>query len=258
MRAQGWAVFAVGTIVLAATLAGFGSILATHANAAVVPVASSLPTAASRSNSYNWAGYAGTGPDHTVTRVSGNWVAPSVTCAKSPTYLAIWVGIDGFSTTDLVQTGTGTACTGGVASYYAWWEVLPAPETVISSIPVHPGDKITASVTYSGSTHKFTMSITDGTHSFSKTEAVSSTPRNSAECIVERPLVGGSFSSLAKFVTATFSSCTATIKAISSGIGSSPSVYEIFMYNNAGTKVIAYPSSLTSGKAFHVTWKGYG
>lgn len=217
------------------------------------------PFASTTVGALNWAGYAGLGSANgTVTAVSGTWVQPAVTCLKSGSqYLATWVGIDGFNSDDLVQTGTGAQCSGGSASYNAWWEVLPAPETPISSITVHAGDTISASVTYSTSTHKFTMTITDGTHSFSKTKAVPSTARNSAECIVERPEVSGSLARLAKFKTDTFSSCTATISGTTGGIGLSPSVYRINMYNNAGTKIIALTSGLTSEKSFTVTWKGY-
>ena len=204
----------------------------------------------------NWAGYVATGSDGSVTSVAGTWVVPTITCSSSQTDLSVWVGIDGFNTKDLIQAGTGAACNGGSASYDAWWEVLPAPETIISSITVHPGDTVTASVTYSTSTEKFTMTIADGSHSFSKTKKVSPAARDAAVCIVERPEVGGSLSSLAKFKTATFSSCTATISGATHGIGGFPGV-KVDMVNTADTKIIASTSALKTESSFTVTWKGY-
>jgi hypothetical protein len=213
--------------------------------------------AVTKVGAYNWAGYTATAADGTVTKVTGTWVQPAVNCANGKTtYLATWVGIDGFNTSDLQQTGTQAVCSGGVASYGAWWEVLPASETPISTITVHAGDTITASVTYSSG--KFTMKITDGASSFSKTKVVSSTSRNSVDCIVERPTVGGAYASLAKFTKDTFSSCTATISGVTGGVGTFSTVYEINMYNNAGNKVIASTGALgSSKKSFSVTWKGY-
>ena len=42
---------------------------------------------------------------------------------------ATWIGIDGASTTgtDLIQDGTAQETEAGVTSYWAWYEILPAP-----------------------------------------------------------------------------------------------------------------------------------
>jgi hypothetical protein len=218
------------------------------------------PNAATLVGSYNWAGYAATGANLTVTLSAGTWVQPTVNCANGKSaYLADWVGIDGFANSDLVQTGTGASCIGGVASYNAWWEVLPAPETPIGSITVHAGDTFSASVTYTASSGKFTMKITDTTTgaTFSKKKTVSGTERASAECIVERPEVGGSLAAQAKYKTDKFTSCSATVAGVHGDIGTFASLYQINMYNNAATKVIGLTSALTSSKSFKVTWKGY-
>lgn len=249
------ALVAVSVMVFAIVSPGVGLAVATLSPSAGHFIATGFATAGKVSSS-NWAGYAGTGSTGSVTKVSGTWVEPSVDCSSGKTTdVATWVGIDGYSTSDLVQTGASGDCSGGVLVYYAWWEVLPAPETTISSFTVHAGDKITASVTYSTSTGKFTMKITDGTQKFSKTKAVSGTPRNSAECIVERDSVGGVLNQLSKFKTDHFSSCTATIGGVSGGIGSAPTVNQINMYN--GSKLLASTGSLTSSKSFTTTWKAY-
>src|SRR5690348_12236358 len=61
--------------------------------------------------STNWSGYAVTGPNGSVSSVQGSWIVPSVTCAKhSATYSSYWVGIDGFSSGTVEQTGTDSDC----------------------------------------------------------------------------------------------------------------------------------------------------
>jgi len=258
MRASAaWILVAVFAMVLSVVSPGVATAVASVPQA--LGHAEGGPSTLINTNySYNWAGYAATSAAGSVTQVSGTWVQPTVTCPKpAASYLSTWVGIDGYNNGDLVQTGTSAACIGGTVSYNAWWEVLPAPETVISSITVHAGDTITASVTYSSTTHKFTMSIADGASSFSKTKKVSGTARDSVECIVERPSVGGSIASLAKFTSDKFSSCTATIGGITGAIGTFANVYAIDMVNNHDTKIIGLTSALKSNTAFSVKWKGY-
>jgi hypothetical protein len=146
-------------MVLAAVTPGVG--LAVGAVAQVTGAGLPAFTDSTLVGSYNWAGYAATGANGTVTVSAGTWTQPTVICGTKTAYLADWVGIDGFANSDLVQTGTGASCVGGVASYNAWWEVLPAPETPINTITVHAGDHLSASVTYAAG--KFTIKISDST-----------------------------------------------------------------------------------------------
>jgi len=257
----GWIFLAIFAMVLATVSPGIGyAVTALSATADHGVSAASATTTAFYS--YNWAGYATNNSVGTVTKSSGTWTQPTVNCTKGgTTYVATWVGIDGFSSSDLVQTGTQAVCSGGVASYGAWWEVLPAPETTISTITVHAGDKIVGTVSYSTSTGKFSMKITDGTQSFTKTEKVTSAAkvRDSAECVIERPEVGSALSKLADFKTARFSSCTATISGVTAGIGTFAYVAQMDMVNNADTKYLATTGALGSTeKSFTTTWKGYG
>jgi hypothetical protein len=253
---SGWILAAAITVVLTAISPGVSFAAAEISSNAGHFVAGPFATTTLVSSS-NWAGYAALGSTGTVTKVSGTWVEPKISCSSGKTTdVATWVGIDGYSSNDLVQTGASGDCNAGSSSYYAWWEVLPSPETTISGFTVHSGDKITATVTYSTTTHKFTMTIKDGTQSFSKTKSVSGTYRDSAECIVERDTVGGTLNHLSKFKTDSFSSCTATIGGTSGGIGSFATVSQIDMYN--GSTAVALTGSLASNTSFTVTWKSYG
>lgn len=72
-------------------------------------------------NSENWSGYAVTGSS--FTNATASWFVPTVNCSKTPnTYAAFWVGIDGYSSNTVEQTGTDSDCDGASPSYYAWYE----------------------------------------------------------------------------------------------------------------------------------------
>ncbi len=208
----------------------------------------------------NWSGYAVTGSTGSVTGVSGSWVVPSVSCSRGSTYAAFWAGIDGYNSNTVEQAGVLAQCSSGIAIYSAWYEFYPAASVTISSVAVRPGDRVSVSVSYSGGT--FTVTLTDGSQSYTTTGTVSSAARSSAECITERPSVGGSITKLANFGTVSFgqdntgisSTCDATIGGTTGSFGSFSSVFQITMVNSRG-RVLAQPSALsTDGSSFTETW----
>lgn len=116
----------------------------------------------------NWAGYFASGPNGSVTRVSSSWEQPSATCGSGTSFAVFWVGIDGAFDTTVKPAGTLIECSKGAASYYASWELYPLNSIqIIKSISVHPGDCVSASVTYASGAFK--MKITVAGHSFTKT-----------------------------------------------------------------------------------------
>ncbi|MFY9676436.1 MAG: G1 family glutamic endopeptidase [Terriglobales bacterium] len=215
--------------------------------------------------SENWSGFAATGSAFTSAKAS--WIVPTATCSKTPnTYSSFWVGLDGYSSSTVEQTGTDSDCSGTSARYYAWYEFYPAASTEITSVPVSPGNKMSASVTYSGST--FTVTITNVTtgKSYSKSGRVSGAQRSSAEWIAEAPCCtrSGGILPLADFGTVDFGSDytgvsgtnDATDGAISGPISSfGSSVFSITMVSASGADE-AVPSALSSdGTSFDVVWK---
>jgi hypothetical protein len=168
------------------------------AAAAVVhhPRIAARPVANAGWASSNWSGYAKTG---TYTSATAAWVVPTIARSTKPTYDSQWVGIDGFNNSNLIQTGTETDYYNGSAHYGAWWEILPAAETVITTITVHPGDHMTASIT-KGSGSSWTITIKDVTtgKSFTTVKTYSG-PGTSAEWIEEAPSVGGRIATLAHY-----------------------------------------------------------
>ena len=168
----------------------------------------------SKLESGNWSGYAITGGSPAFVQVEGLWIVPTVANTKSGEngYMSEWVGIDGdCSCNDLIQDGTEQQFTGGKASYYAWVEFIPEDEVEISSFPVAPGDVIEA---YSSMTEK--SGVVYGSYymaNYNTGKAVSTSlkiPPNtkfsglSAEWIVERTEVNGSFSNPLPFYAYTY------------------------------------------------------
>jgi hypothetical protein len=243
---------ALGALIGASAL---GSVGATAHPAAPGPAAAVRATTTAFSST-NWAGYGDSASNNTVTFVSGTWTQPGVTCPSRGTlYAAFWVGIDGFSSSTVEQTGTLAECSHGRVSYSAWWELYPLNSIqTIGSMTVRAGDSISASVTYGSS--GFTMAISDSTSggSFSHTATQSGTSRSSAECIAERPSVGSSLSSLADFGTMTFSTCKATISGTTAGIGSASHVDSITMVDTRGLTLASISTTSNSGATFTVTW----
>jgi hypothetical protein len=161
--------------------------------------------------SSNWSGYnigiqyPQVRPGTVFTKISGEWTVPKATQhTKGQTEdSASWVGIGGGCIDDtcaatdetLIQAGTEQdVSSAGKASYGAWWELIPRPETAIR-LPVHPGNvvKVTISQTSAGDWKIVIRNITTG-RSFTKTTAYSSS-RDTAEWIEETPLEVGTGSS---------------------------------------------------------------
>ena len=136
------------------------------------------------SESSNWAGYAVTGSEFTLAR--GSWTVPAVDCTAIPgSSASFWVGIDGWENDTVEQTGTDSDCDNGTPTYYAWYEFVPAAGTTISSVPVAPGDQISADVSFSGSTFTVTMTNLTSGKTYSKNLPAGSAKRASAEWIAE-------------------------------------------------------------------------
>ncbi len=224
---------------------------------------------AGSSNSLNWAVYAVTAAAGSVSDVKGSWVVPAIqgTCPSTNQYSSFWVGIDGFNSNTVEQTGTDSDCRGGAPAYYAWYEFYPHPSKVISGLAVHPGDVMSAEVLYSGG--RFTVTIKDVTTGASSQASakVNGAQRSSAEWIAEAPSSSGGILPLADFGTVSFgvdttgvaSTCTATIAGATGAIGAfGSSVQSITMVTSTGA-VKASPSSLsTDGTSFSVSWKSAG
>jgi len=227
-------------------------------------------------SSTNWSGYAVTGAADSITMAQGSWTVPAVTCGSSETsYSAFWVGIDGFTSTTVEQTGTDSDCSKGVPTYYAWFEFYPKASKDISTLAIHAGDKVAARVSFASGTFKIAIEdFTTGKH-YATTSTVSGAARSSAEFIVEAPaiciLLKCSLAKLSDFGTAGFGqdntglssaiNCAVAMNGPLASIGSYGSaVQEITMVSQSNpTLVKSLPSALsTDGTSFTVQWMNAG
>ena len=163
------------------------------------------------STSTNWSGYAATGGNGSFTSVSSRWVEPTGTCRSGYQYSSFWVGLDGYTSTSVEQTGSEVDCTGRTPVYYSWYEMYPGNGVRIRNT-VRPGDHFTGSVTFTRGS-SFTLKLSDRTAGWSHTvtRTLSGATRSSAEVIAEAPCctTSGGILPLADFGMVRFSGSTA-------------------------------------------------
>jgi hypothetical protein len=220
--------------------------------------------------SSNWSGYAASARSGVRLRyVEANFTIPSVNCANSPlgtlgfAYASNWVGLDGFKSNTVEQTGVDSFCDStGVPQYAAWYEMFPLAPVAFG--PVSPGDAISASVFYSSSTNRYSITLTDVT-SGAKMQVTNlrcpagATCRNSsAEVITEDPGNAVPQINLADYGMVNVTGVSVTSANGTKGTLNANSLWtssQIIMRNSSTGKVMSQPSGLFGGKAFNMTWK---
>jgi Peptidase A4 family len=221
--------------------------------------------------STNWAGYA-IRHRKPFASATGRWVQPTAACdAGTQTYSAFWVGLGGFSRTSraVEQTGTQANCSGGTASYGAWYELYPAPPVELT-LKIRPGDRMSATVTVNKKIVVIRLKNVTTGKLFSKRLHMSRPDQSSAEWVAEAPTgcdYAGNCATLplTNFGTVAFSHGTATVKGHKGRI-SDPvwSATTIELHGDlddpdhpsaAGANAI--PGALgADGGSFSITWQG--
>jgi hypothetical protein len=202
-----------------------------------------------QAESTNWSGYAAT--SGTYSSVSASWTEPTGHCSSGSQYSSLWVGLDGYNSNSVEQTGSEVDCSGSTPVYYSWYEMYPSPSHTYSNT-VRPGDHFNASVTYLGS-NRFSLFIADTTQGWSHTHTgtLSGAPRSSAEVIVEAPCCtsSGGILPLADFGTVNITGSMAN----GSALGNAGGMTQIIMVNSSGQPKDSV-SSLGGGENFSATW----
>ncbi len=188
-------------------------------------------------DSSNWSGYADLGGPFTA--VQGAFNVPDLFSAPTETDTTEWVGIDGVSNSSLIQAGISEQYDPSAGGVYvwAWWEILPAPETQIASIVVGYGDRVTVQIARVSGT-LWSIQLTDDTtgQTFS-TDQTYTGPGTSAEWVVEAP-------SFSDGSVATLGDYTPDVTFGGLGVNGTPvGLDEIFMVDQGGA-VISSPSAL--------------
>ena len=228
--------------------------LATPPETTVVPTVSP-PVSLSVTRSSNWSGYSAKGGPYT--EVTGTFTVPSVALsAPLSTQVSQWVGLDGTSQSDssLIQAGVDEFPDAQSPIGYdvqAWWEILPAAETNITTVNVSAGDRVTVTI-WQVNPGTWRIELTDDTtgQSFATPDESYKGPGSSAEWIVEATTECQSSchtASLAPF----------TPPVVFSGLGMSgpqaTTVNDIVLVQ--GFNNVATPSPLSAG-SFKVAYTG--
>lgn len=203
-------------------------------------------------SSLNWAGYtassAGAGA---YTGVHASWVVPNVTSATALEADATWIGIGGITGNDLIQTGTQAIVQDGQVTYQAWTETLPAISQNISTITVHPGDTVSASIASEGGSLWNITFDDDSTGQSYTTNVTYASSASSAEWIEEMPESGNTLLQLDQYGSVTFNDAGATVNGIAEGI-SQTNAQPMTMINGSG-QTLSSVSAISAAQGFTVT-----
>lgn len=196
--------------------------------------------------SANWSGYAVTGS--TFTTVTAEWTQNAITCTAGDgqTDMSPWVGIDGYSSGTVEQTGSSGDCDGATPDYYAWYEMFPRNVIIINQT-VEPGDQFSATVTHTtGTDYKLVLKdITQGwTHSVTKSITAND---SSAEAVMEMAA-----NHLSKFGTDPFADVTVDGKPIGSYTSSPYKIRQ--MEIKVGSTLCDSTTGLSGNEKFSVSW----
>ena len=211
----------------------------------------------------NWSGYADVACSTCAVRfVAASFTVPSANCVKSPdgSFAGIFAGLDGISSPTVEQIGVQAACSGGKASYAAFFEMFPKAPVAFSGIS--PGDAISVAVFFNAATNRWQLGLTDlttgGNIATAQACPSGAVCRNaSAEVITEAPSSStGAILPLVDFGQANYEAIQVTSRngthgsLISNGIWTTDSLTMV----NSGGMVLAQPGPVYGGQAFQDTW----
>jgi Peptidase A4 family len=222
------------------------------------PITDRYKTGRGTSSSTNWSGYAAYGT--TFSNVKGDWIVPTVDCsavrARQATIATAFVGIDGYFSNTVEQSGTDADCIGKTPFYVAWYEFYPARAVFLdqNTYPVDAGDHMHAEVSVSGSTATITLQNLASAHPWTLSPPPSLTSSSfdfsSAEWILEAPT-----NKLSDFGSISFSNAAATNGSTTNGAISDFTNDAITMVTKNGRATRATPTSLSGGgTAFSVAF----
>lgn len=232
----------------------------------VIPPAPVPPPASQNTSalaSRNWAGYVvernfDMPQNGSVSDIKATWIVPSThdSYGQPNAFSAVWIGIDGFSSTNIEQIGTDSDFFSDTPLYYAWYELFPE-DPVYLTMEISPGDTISAEIKYVGS-DRFMFSITDVTtgKTFKTMETVMGAARSSAEWVVEAPSSQKGILRLEDFGTVSFSGASVSIDNVTGGI-LNPDWQDIpILIEKMNNTIEASPSGiLPDNSGFVVSWE---
>jgi hypothetical protein len=231
-----------------------------------------------REVSSNWSGYVAT--NASFSSVTATWTQPRAVCGSGDAGAAsaFWVGLGGYTpgSQTLHQIGTDSDCDdSNQPSYYAWYEIIPAPPVKIN-LKIFPGNVITTSVNVKGTEVIFQIKNRSRNTVFTTRQTLADPDLTSAEWIAEAPALCSQYSCrpvpLANFGSVVFTK----VAALANGYGGTltqpswtivpiqlvPRVNRGFapgpetIRGGAGSTAGAAPAPVSSdGTSFSVSWQ---
>ena len=169
--------------------------------AAIISTGAWAHAARASDSTYNWAGYLATSARYSS--VSGSWVVPKMASSSAETANGQWVGIGGYTSADLIQTGTRAISEDGATRYEAWYELIPAPAVVVP-LAITPGDSVSAFI-FEISPGEWSIILSNlSTGETYETQVSYASSHSSAEWVEEMPKGPDSYVPLGNFSPITF------------------------------------------------------
>jgi hypothetical protein len=198
--------------------------------------------------STNWSGYAAHGSR--FSSASGTWTQPAAKCSSSTpngyAIAAFWVGLDGWESNTVEQTGTESDCSATHPLYRAWYELYPARPFIVGG-KVEAGDTLHAEVTESA------LKLEDKTQKWTAEELYlpGSLAFSSADWVAEAPAKND----LTSFGSIHFEGAAASAAGVTNGpIGDTAwSNDAIDLVGGHGTVLAETGSLEAAGRAFTIT-----
>jgi Peptidase A4 family len=223
------------------------------------PIDSAVPPA-QRHNSANWSGNVAN--DRRFNDADASWVLPADRDTDHVARASVqWVGLGGTAGGRLIQAGTFARVMNGVTSYCVFIEDYPFNAVQCLRNAVHPGDHIYVHVHQVAGTGSYHVVDTNQRidRTFSVTDSGVGTSAESAEWILERPVVGGRLSELAHTDPVTFTGA----RAAGPGFGfiGLPNLGHFFDVMQTCDHLIqlAHPGPINAGNnSFQGIWDAHG
>ena len=199
--------------------------------------------------SVNWFGYVADSGGYT--NVQSSWVEPSVDCSRGNGSAVFWVGLDGWNSDAVEQTGTEADCSNGSASYSAWWETWPTNTIQTYGDTLEPGDSLTAKVTFEGNDN-YDIYIVDNTRGWSEDnhkQGASGADNQSAEVVGETPgYANNTYANLPDFNSLTFTGSSVDGQSIGN-----VNPFAVDLVRNGDT--LGTTGGLSGGTQFPINWQ---
>jgi hypothetical protein len=167
-------------------------------------------------------GYAANTVDgSTFVSLHSSYVQPTVTCSGTvPQEVTFGAGMDGFTGGVIAHAGTGALCRHGTVRYFAWWfNSRRLHVQGRTRFPVAPGDTVQIAFGQDVPMNRFTMTMTIGSNTFTRTVVPGIVGGHNVDCaVVSSPKVAGG---APNFGTQSFDACNAatTSSLTPTGVG---------------------------------------